>query len=247
MVVSSSVVRTLVAAGALAFATSALADGGPRYYGGGLKDSYEPTRFSWTGFYVGGHLGGAWGDTGYNHVQPTLLLDERLELSSSGFMGGGQIGYQAQFGNWVMGLEFSYSATEMEETVVSAAVLDRSRSMSISDLFMASVRLGTTWDRWHAYVKGGYASAEVDIRSNVISTGIVTSGSSDREGGWNLGAGLEYAISSNLILGMQYDYVSLNTSDRLDTERPGFVLQDHRSIDADIHAVTARLSWKFNP
>jgi outer membrane immunogenic protein len=247
--VSSSLVRSLVAAGALALATGALADGGPRRYGGSLKDdyTYAPAPFSWTGFYLGGHAGGAWSDHGYNHVQPFLPLDERLEFSSSGFTGGGQVGYQAQFSNWVMGVELSYSAMDLEQSQVSGAIADRSRTMSISDLFLASVRVGTTWDRWLLYVKGGYASAEVDIRSNVISSGVVTSSSSEREGGWNLGAGLEYAISPNVILGVQYDYVSLSGSDRWDTDKPGFGITDHRSIDADIHAVTARLNWKFNP
>ena len=57
----------------------------------------------------------------------------------------------------------------------------------------------------------------------------------------------EYAISPNVILGVQYDYVSLSGSDRWDTDKPGFGITDHRSIDAAIHAVTARLNWKFNP
>jgi outer membrane immunogenic protein len=48
-----------------------------------------PLIYNWTGFYVGGHLGVGWADGG-----------------SSGFLGGGQVGFNYQFNpQWVLGVE----------------------------------------------------------------------------------------------------------------------------------------------
>src|SRR6186713_867469 len=56
---------------------------------------------SWAGFYIGGHLGGGWG-----------------EDSNSAFIGGGQIGYNFQFApNWVLGIEADISGTDAGGTI----------------------------------------------------------------------------------------------------------------------------------
>src|SRR5436190_2670666 len=66
--------------------------------------------WSWTGFYLGAHLGGAWGSedvtaTGFG----VGSLDPR------GFIGGGQVGYNWQFHpNWVVGVEGDFSATNAD-------------------------------------------------------------------------------------------------------------------------------------
>src|SRR5215471_10604661 len=53
--------------------------------------------YNWTGFYIGGNLGGAWEDT--------TLTDSHFGVSfsnnRSGFIGGGQIGY-----NWQVSPQF---------------------------------------------------------------------------------------------------------------------------------------------
>jgi len=46
-----------------------------------------PVVYDWTGFYVGGHVGGGW--TG----------------GASGVLGGGQAGFNYQTGQWVLGVE----------------------------------------------------------------------------------------------------------------------------------------------
>src|ERR1700712_4714995 len=54
--------------------------------------------YNWTGFYIGGHVGGAFaGDNG-------------LQSSDARFLGGGQGGFDYQFHpNWVIGAEAQYS------------------------------------------------------------------------------------------------------------------------------------------
>jgi outer membrane immunogenic protein len=60
----------------------------------------------WQGLYVGGHAGGAWGDTG-THDTFTYVGDPEFNgnLRSTGFIGGAQAGYNFQYGSFVFGLE----------------------------------------------------------------------------------------------------------------------------------------------
>src|SRR6201995_818811 len=61
---------------------------------------YTPPQaiYNWTGFYVGGHIGGAWAG------------DNNLVSSDGRFLGGVQGGFDYQFAtNWVVGVEAQYS------------------------------------------------------------------------------------------------------------------------------------------
>src|SRR4051795_10497251 len=54
--------------------------------------------YNWTGFYIGGHVGGAFAG------------DNSLQGGSARFLGGVQAGFDYQFApNWVMGIEAQYS------------------------------------------------------------------------------------------------------------------------------------------
>jgi outer membrane immunogenic protein len=85
----------MIALAAPAFA----ADLPPRTYT--KAPAYTPPEqaiYNWTGFYIGGHLGGAF--PGNNS----------LESSNGRFFGGVQGGYDYQFApNWVVGVEAQYS------------------------------------------------------------------------------------------------------------------------------------------
>jgi outer membrane immunogenic protein len=51
------------------------------------------TIYDWTGFYLGGHVGGGW-----------------VGESDGNFLGGGQVGFNFQSGPWVYGVEADVSA-----------------------------------------------------------------------------------------------------------------------------------------
>jgi outer membrane immunogenic protein len=153
-----------------------------------------------------------------------------------------------QWGNWVVGIEASYSATDLEGTSLALLAVDRSRRSQIDDLVHVTARLGYAFDRLLWYVRGGYANAEVHFDTFVTSTGAPTTTSSDREDGWTVGAGFEYAVTQNIRLGLQYDYTNLDISDRNQFVFPGFIVPETVSgASSEIHAVTARLNFRFWP
>src|SRR4249920_2561342 len=69
-----------------------------------------PALYSWTGFYVGIHGGGAWSNTDWfypcsvtNIPQPPC---DRAQGGHSGesWLAGGQVGFNYQVGQWVWGI-----------------------------------------------------------------------------------------------------------------------------------------------
>src|SRR5205807_9371000 len=89
----------LGAAGLIAFAAPAVAADIPaRTYTKAPVYTAPEAVYNWTGFYIGGHLGGAFAG------------DNSLLGSSARFLGGVQGGFDYQFApNWVAGAEAQYS------------------------------------------------------------------------------------------------------------------------------------------
>jgi opacity protein-like surface antigen len=63
--------------------------------------------FSWTGFYLGGNVGGGFGTSRKDFIQGTTTSD----FNTSGVIGGLTAGYNHQFGSVVAGLEGDISAS----------------------------------------------------------------------------------------------------------------------------------------
>lgn len=259
---------------ALAFCPSADA--------GGLKDD-DGIIVDWSGVYVGVHAGGAWSGINSQLTDPALLVSllDGIGAPTSarhdidGLLAGGHIGIQRQFGRWVIGAEASYSGGKLDGRTASDfggninfgfGSLDWDGSSSsqakIGDLITVVGRLGYAWDRWHAYAKGGYASAKIDVRASadvefafcgLACTPLASIGgsyhSSERHNGFVLGAGVEYMITQNVTLGVEYSYIDLGakthdgpTAISLNGAPLG-TLDSRMRVDPDaVHAVTARLT-----
>src|SRR5262249_50671960 len=117
-----------------------------------------------------------------------------------------------------------------------------------SDLLLVTGRLGYARDNWLGYVKGGYANSKIEFNTSVASTGQTSSTSSERDGGWTAGAGVEYAFSPNVSVGGEYNFARINVGDRNQAVTPGFVTPETVSnAHADIQSVWARLNVRFAP
>src|SRR3954453_6430228 len=73
-----------------------------------------PAIYSWwTGCYVGGNLGGAWSRAHYTHNNAVAVED--FTFTPLAVSGGGQIGCQYQWDSVVLGLEGTYSWTNLRQ------------------------------------------------------------------------------------------------------------------------------------
>src|SRR5216684_670453 len=188
-----------------------------------------PAEFSWTGCYLGGHVGGGWGRKDWSNASgfelsnsaPLFALSPlSLNEDVSGLLGGGQAGCKYQFAsNWVVGIDADFSAAHIvgtQQLAPSASVgpvligLPTTPRAKTDWLASATGNLGYAFDRLLLYAKGGAAWAH-DKYSLVVIPGVVGINPADFEAretrmGWTAGAGIEYAFRKNFSAKIEYDY-----------------------------------------
>ena len=77
--------------------------------------------FTWTDCYIGGHIGGGWGQKTVS--VPTLAPGVSVTGDTSGFLGGGQVGCDLQFGrNWVIGVEGDGSGSDIRGDITQTVL-----------------------------------------------------------------------------------------------------------------------------
>jgi outer membrane immunogenic protein len=206
----------------------------------------------WTGVYLGGHAGGAWGDASMTKTAEvggfafdTEPVGSTLDFSPDGVVGGLQVGYLYQFSNFVVGVELSGSYADLDETRPDPLDLDNNPRTVNSDWnAAATLRAGYAFGSTLAYAKGGLALARFE---HALVDGFGGGGSyattEDHEG-WTAGAGVEHMLSSDVSLALEYAYHDFGGKDHVAIIGADSVT---RELEAELHTVTARLNWHFNP
>jgi len=166
--------------------------------------------YNWTGFYIGinAGIGGNKTDYGFD-LGGTQLAN--ASLTSFGGFGGGQIGYNWQFGgNWVLGLEADIQASNIKsELNATIGPLSLTTGTEIKYFGTVRGRLGYAFDRVLVYGTGGYAYGSEDTKLNVAPNLLTFSRSADLSG-WVAGGGVEYAVSNALSLKTEYLYMEFD-------------------------------------
>jgi len=159
--------------------------------------------YNWTGFYAGGNLGGGWTDA--------TLTDNLTAMSvgvpASGFVGGGQLGFNYQLGGFVVGAEWMFDGTALRSSHTAGAL---SGSASTDWVTTLAARFGWAADNWLFYAKAGGGWAQTHATLTNAITGLQATGSGASPG-WLLGAGIEYGITRNWTTKIEYDYLGLDS------------------------------------
>ena len=193
-----------------------------------------PVIYSWTGFYIGGNIGGSWGRerddgtlTGTRTVQvfrtagpdlvsttvtPLAVLPLWGRSDVNGVIGGGQAGYNWQMDRWLVGLEGDLQASgERSNGSICTAIGCPIGSL----LYNTSYRLdwfGTFRGRvgllatpqFLLYATGGLAYGHIAANEPTVP---LSWGST--RAGWTVGAGGEYALGNNWSIKLEYLYMDL--------------------------------------
>ncbi|MGO3932367.1 outer membrane protein [Rhodopseudomonas pseudopalustris] len=188
--------------------------------------------YNWTGFYIGGHIGGAF--AGDNSIGTGVTAN-----SDGKFLGGVQAGYDWQFApSWVLGVEGQYSWLSGTNDAVAFTVVGQPGIYSFSDnqrgLASVTGRLGYTWGPALLYVKGGWAYA--DYKSSLSNTVLGSISSTSSQDGYTVGGGLEYLFAQNWSGKIEYQYYDFGNVDL----GAGFTAKN------DQHVVKAGLNYRFN-
>jgi outer membrane immunogenic protein len=197
--------KILIGAAALAaFAGPAFAADMPaRTYSRAPVYTAPAVIYNWTGFYIGGHVGGAFaGDT-------------TLQGSDARFLGGVQAGFDYQFApNWVIGAEAQYSWLTGGNN--NGVVFPGGTLVAVSNnnqIGSVTGRFGYTWGPALLYAKGGYAWRD-NNNIAVVAAGAPAAFTTDgsRKDGYTVGGGLEYMFAPNWSAKAEYQYYNFGNT-----------------------------------
>ncbi|WP_424629112.1 outer membrane protein [Bradyrhizobium sp. SYSU BS000235] len=177
--------------------------------------------YNWTGFYAGVNAG-----VGFNRSYTTLatpVSGDALRLGGLGGLGGGQIGYNWQFGNF---LGFGNLVLGVEADIQGSGIND-DRTLLVNqklDWFgTARGRVGLATGSVLTYFTGGFAYGNVNTTfTNPVTPANSLNLSSTRTG-WTIGSGVEAALGGNWTGKIEYLYLDLGNQNGI-TPVDGFIL-----------------------
>ncbi|MDH6235235.1 outer membrane immunogenic protein [Mesorhizobium soli] len=167
----------------------------------------EPVAiYNWSGVYVGAQIGYAWANARFENS-----YGDSSDLNPRGFFGGIYGGYNYQFSNdVVIGVDADINAADIRrgsdyyfEGKLNNDRIDASSKVKWTGAVRA--RLGYAMDRFLPYIAGGYSAAQFEMSLYDAAFNREFSEKTTRNG-WNLGVGLDYAATDNLILRAEYRY-----------------------------------------
>ena len=203
------------------------ADLAPILQGGGY--------YNWTGFYAGGYLGGGVGRETFTATIPGLTTTTSDEIR--GFVGGGQGGFNWQFGPWVAGVEADLQYSHQQNGVTASAIQFVNAMTYFSTL---RGRFGYAMDDWLFYVTagGGYGGDQTTYNLPLLG-GFSTS---DAFPLWVVGAGVEAQIWDRWTGRLEYLYLdSGSISDSLAV--PGGTLAVSKNVHDNV--IRTGLNYHF--
>jgi outer membrane immunogenic protein len=193
--------------------------------------AYAAPIYNWTGFYIGGHIGGAFAG------------DNSLIGNDGRFLGGVQAGADYQFApSWVVGIEAQYSwlGNNNTGTLFPGGTLVTTNSDQLGSV---TGRLGYTWGPALLYAKGGYAWKDRDnLNASVGGIPVAFTTDANHRDGYTVGAGLEYMFAPNWSAKVEYMYYNFGSTTF--TSGPADIV-GVRFRD-DEHTVKAGINYRFN-
>jgi outer membrane immunogenic protein len=253
--VKENIMRKLIAAAAFIAlgSTSVLAaDLAARPYTKAAPVMVDPI-YNWSGFYIGINGGGAWAQNDHSDLNlplggfftfgPDGAFGGRQRVNANGGIFGGQAGYNWQMSNWVFGVELAGDGTNIRRTDVSIFFPPAEFLTSkVDGIFTATGRIGYAFNNWLPYIKGGYAGAQ--LRTTNFTTGGASLDHSDWRGGYTIGAGLEYGITPNWTVGVEYAYMDFGNRSWNGTTI-GPLTPESFNDSLRISTITGRLNYRF--
>ena len=213
--------------------------------------------WSWTGFYLGGHVGGAWSKSDWFEDAAGFPVGfQDASISSSSFISGGQIGFDYQAGRAVFGLQADADLASLVGTVSGANCFpenggDQSCTTHIKSMGTVAGRIGAAFDRTLLYVLGGFAWEHEKLDNGCPACNIggapgLFSSVTTRDG-WTLGGGLEYALPGNWSAFLQYNYLKFGTRDvQFTTDLSDGSAPFTEDVRDHINVVKAGVNYRFH-
>jgi outer membrane immunogenic protein len=227
--------------------------------------------FNWTGFYIGGFVGGAFSTDNATSTDPISAAGgfynggSRVNsYGASGFMAGGTAGYNYQpvGSNWVFGIEGEGGYLHAQRTVqdINAvanglALPDSLDTTKIGDGYgVVAGRLGFATDNHLLlYGKAGVAfvNKSYSFADNCViggcGGGILNLAHSETQVTWAAGAGFEYAVTNNWSIKGEYLYLATQEQFTALSGGPNNTGTTYTNVHTDpgLHTLKAGINYRF--
>lgn len=226
--------------------------------------------FSWTGAYIGGQIGGSWSDSNVRTernlgFQPIgYTKGTNWSPDGDGFVGGLYAGYNFEVGNnVVLGAETDFVWGDVKDSYSSIdrytadSVYNYNAEGKIKQKWAGAtrVRVGYAMDRFMPYVAGGVAYTKVETSGlNYLTSAnpaapTVQAGSalgynaSNTLTGWTIGAGVDYAVTDNVLVRLEYRYADYGDKTNTYTHTSGQTFKE--TVDYKSNDVRVGVAYKF--
>jgi outer membrane immunogenic protein len=221
-----------------------------------------PYVYDWSGIYVGGVVGGAWGtndlsDPGLGIVGTLVGAPVVQTNNPSAFIGGVEVGSRYQFGKLVVGWEGdalwgnmnATSTTSFSGPVAPGAVFPRSLSTSTNWTATGTAVVGVAHNNWLLYGKAGAALESTSYTENTSVAGVPLfggTGTDNNRVGWTVGTGIEWAFYQNWSIKAEYDYLDFgNHNVAINGSFLGVGVQPGLQDNNHINQFKAGLNYRF--
>ena len=217
--------------------------------------------YSWTGCYVGAHVGWGWGHNnattnsfsfGVNHISGGT------GVNTSGALFGGQLGCNYQFaGNWVAGIQGDIAGTDFNGRAndalsqIEGGAFGSTIGVKTDWLTSVTGRLG--WAFWNnqalVYVKGGIAWTHNKWDLHDAALPFNPAELDETRSGWTIGGGLEWTLwSPNWTAFVEYNFYQFNGGSTFDNTFDRDVSFKTQFVTGrqEINTVKVGVNYKFN-
>jgi outer membrane immunogenic protein len=235
--------------------------------------AYVPV-YNWTGLYIGGTVGGAWGSfdpqsstaysqTGYFRTTsvPAINAAGVQSVNPSAFTGGFEAGYNLQRGNFVYGIEGDIESFHLNGSASAGALYPCCApagftvTSNASTTWLATVRgrLGYAVNNWLFFATGGVAFTDLHGNfgfSDTYAAATESASLSSTQTGYTVGGGVEAGLWGNWSVKAEYLYVNFGTLSTTSnnfnsTFGPNPASAFAHSIDLKANIARAALNYRF--
>ena len=216
--------------------------------------------YDWSGFYLGLNGGGAWArkcwDTGpFTFGQAAVFQSpggpEGCHNATGGVVGG-QVGYRWQSGAWVFGVEAQGDWANLRGSNASLIFVPglltatgTTNTSKIDAIGLFTGQVGYAWNNVLFYVKGGAMVVNDKYEGSATGTGVLFDRASETRWGGAVGAGLDFGITPNIVLGVDYVHGFMGSRNLTFVSAATGAVTRNETIRQDVDMVTARISYKF--
>jgi len=238
-----------------------------------------PPCCDWSGGYVGlfgGYkfsvvdtnldLSGEWDQEGLHDFHHRVESAGSQDLDNDGGELGGLVGYNWQFGCWVLGVEAAGGYLWAKDSNTSPVIPSNAEfpdaevrtSFKTEYLFTFAPKFGYAFGNFLPYVTAGLAVGDVIFQQNVrlvehfddfhFHDGTEGGEDSENRAGWMVGGGLQYCLTAHWSVRAQYQYIDLGSEhfgSNFHHSEVSDVFPAHSDVELREHNASVAIMYKF--